>query len=318
MTISVYAPASIGNVSVGFDLLGAAVSPVDGTLLGDVVTISGPADNDFSLTLSGPFRGALPPQPQQNLVYQCCHYFRRELLQQRQGVTFVAINLEKNLPVGSGLGSSATSIVATLVALNQYFEQPFSQAQLLTMMGHFEGRVSGSVHYDNVAPCYLGGIQLMNNNSTICQSLPVPPRWYWVLAYSGVNISTKMAREVLPQQLPLRDAIEYARNLALFTDALHRQHWADAANCIRDVVAEPHRRDLLPGFAAATAQLKSMGVLASGISGSGPTLFAVCDSLEQGEKIKTLLNEHYIQNENGFCKICNIDLQGARVLNVAQ
>lgn len=312
--LSVYAPASIGNVSVGFDLLGAAVTPADGSRLGDVVSITGIAEHDFQLALSGPFKDALPADQRSNVVYQCCHYFREQLLERRDKVDFLTLDLEKNLPVGSGLGSSATSIVATLHALNLYFDLPFEKSELLAMMGRFEGQISGSVHYDNVAPCYLGGIQLMNHDHDICQSLPVPTDWFWVMAYSGINVSTKMAREVLPKQISLATGIEFARNLAVFVDALHRNDSAKAAKYIADPIAEPHRKDLLPGFVAVTEQLKQMGALACGISGSGPTLFAIADSEEKAQQLKTLLSKDYIQNDNGFCMICNIDLQGARQL----
>jgi homoserine kinase len=312
--ISVYAPASIGNVGVGFDLLGAAVTPIDGSLLGDVVTVYGAVENDFQLTVNGPFAASLPKDQRSNVAYQCCQYFRDELLKTQPKVDFLSLTLEKILPVGSGLGSSATSIVATLYALNEYFEKPFTQAKLLAMMGHFEGQLSGSIHYDNVAPCYLGGIQLMAYDEDICQSLPVPPNWYWVMAYSGINVSTKMAREVLPKELPLATSIEFARNLATFVDALHKQQFERAARFIIDPVAEPHRSHLLPGFNEVREQLTGLGASACGISGSGPTVFAIADTLEKAEQFQTVFNEHYLQNEQGFCLICKIDQQGARVL----
>jgi homoserine kinase len=313
--VSVYAPASIGNVGVGYDLLGAAVSPVDGSLLGDVVTIKGENGDDFLLTVSGPFGDSLPKDQRQNVVYQCCHYFRDELVKLKgQAVSYLALTLDKRLPVGSGLGSSATSIVATLEALNVYFEQPFSQQQLLLMMGKFEGQLSGSIHYDNVAPCFLGGLQLMAGDDDICQSLPVPQDWYWVMAYSGINVSTKMAREVLPKQVPMATAIEYARNLSAFVDALHRKQNSRAAGFIKDAIAEPHRKHLLPGFEQVTEKLRDFGVEACGISGSGPTLFAIVDSLEKAQQCRDILIQDYLQNEHGFCEICAIDQQGARVL----
>jgi homoserine kinase len=313
--VCVYAPASIGNVSVGFDLLGAAIMPIDGSLLGDVVIIDGQSEGDFELLLDGPYEEALPKEQSQNVVYQCCHYFRDELIKlNSKDVSYLTVTLQKRLPVGSGLGSSATSIVATFHALNEYFVRPFERQQLLRMMGKFEGQLSGSIHYDNVAPCYLGGMQLMTDDKDICQSLPVPQHWYWVMAYSGINVSTKMAREVLPKQLPMSTAIAYARNLSAFVDALHRQQSQRAASFIKDVVAEPHRRHLLAGFDEVSCKLNELGVQACGISGSGPTMFAVVDSLEKAQQCRDILIKEYLQNEHGFCHICTIDQQGARVL----
>lgn len=317
--VSVYAPASIGNVGVGFDLLGAAVTPVDGSLLGDVITVDAEVEDDFQLRVVGRFKSYLPLDAKDNVVYQCCQYFRERLINtKQQSIPYLALTLDKRLPVGSGLGSSATSVVAAFCVLNEYFGLPFERNELMAMMGRFEALLSGSLHYDNVAPCYLGGIQLMTEDKDICSSLPVPSNWFWVMAYSGISVSTKMAREVLPKQLSMGIAKEYARNLAAFIDALHKGEHAKAASFINDVVAEPHRINLLPGFAEARAQLLSLGALACGISGSGPTVFAIADNLDSAEQFKTLLTEQYLQNEQGFALVCQIDQQGARVLNDGQ
>lgn len=102
------------------------------------------------------------------------------------------------MPIGSGLGSSACSVVAALVALNEFAHKPFSESHLLLMMGELEGRISGSVHYDNVAPCYLGGLQLiLEQNDIICQPVPAFDDWYWVMAYPGIKVSTAQARAIL-------------------------------------------------------------------------------------------------------------------------
>ncbi len=165
--VKVYAPASSANMSVGFDVLGAAVTPVDGTLLGDNVTVE--AAEQFSLQNLGRFASKLPTAPQENIVYQCWESFCREI-----GKTVpVAMTLEKNMPIGSGLGSSACSVVAALVAMNEFCGKPLNETRMLALMGEMEGRISGSIHYDNVAPCYLGGMQLMiEENGIISQQVP--------------------------------------------------------------------------------------------------------------------------------------------------
>ena len=313
--LKVYAPASIGNVSVGYDLLGAAVSPVDGSLLGDVVSIEGEASGDFELTCSGPFADVLPADGKDNIVYGCCVHFRQELSEKLgKAVVALKVHLEKNLPVGSGLGSSATSVVAAFKALNEYFDNPYSQVELMTMMGKFEGQLSGSIHYDNVAPCYIGGLQLMTDDEDICQSVPVCDNWYWVMAYSGISVSTKMARDVLPKQIDMATAKAYALHLAAFVDASHKGEWDKAAAQIKDVIAEPHRTHLLPNYDVVMAHLKANGAKACGISGSGPTVFAIASDKAQAEQFKAYLEEHYIQNSRGFSAVCSIDQQGARVL----
>lgn len=315
MPTKVYAPASIGNMSVGFDLLGAAILPISGELLGDCVTVEETNRDDFQLVVTGRFASRLPPTDKDNIVLQAIEHFYERLSETRGDMPKLLIHLEKNLPVGSGLGSSASSIVAALHAVNEYFQQPFSDQELLLMMGEFEGQISGAVHYDNVAPCFNGGIQLMvETPQNVAQTLPIPAHWYWVCAYSGVKVSTSEARKVLPASYPLTTVVKASRNLSMFIDGLHREDWATAAAAIQDEIAEPHRVALLPKFVDTKLRLKQQGALSVGISGSGPTLFAVADSLELAEQLAETLNESYLQTEDGFCHICKIDSQGSRVV----
>lgn len=307
--VKVYAPASIGNVSVGFDVLGAAVSPVDGSLLGDCVSVE--QASQFSLENAGRFVGKLPARAQDNIVYQCWERFCEVFGEQVP----VAMTLEKNMPIGSGLGSSACSVVAALVALNEFCDRPLEQSQLLALMGELEGRISGSVHYDNVAPCYLGGMQLMiEEQGIISQSVPCFEEWFWVMAYPGIKVSTAEARAILPAQYRRQDCISHGRGLAGFIHACHSRQPALAAALMRDVIAEPYRAKLLPGFAEARRAVGEMGALSCGISGSGPTLFTVCDKPETAQRVADWLSQHYLQNDEGFVHICRLDTAGARVL----
>ncbi|MTD41092.1 homoserine kinase [Erwinia sp. CPCC 100877] len=307
--VKIYAPASIGNVSVGFDVLGAAVSPVDGSWLGDCVSVA--RASQFSLENAGRFVDKLPARAQDNIVYQCWERFCEEIGEPVP----VAMTLEKNMPIGSGLGSSACSVVAALVALNEFCERPLEQTRLLALMGELEGRISGSVHYDNVAPCYLGGMQLMiEEPGIISQSVPCFDEWFWVMAYPGIKVSTAEARAILPAQYRRQDCISYGRGLAGFIHACHSHQPALAARLIRDVIAEPYRATLLPGFAEARRAVGEIGALACGISGSGPTLFAVCDKHETAQHTADWLGQHYLQNDEGFVHICRLDTAGARVL----
>lgn len=307
--VKIYAPASIGNVSVGFDVLGAAVSPLDGVLLGDCVTVE--AAPRFSLQNSGRFVSKLPDDPKENIVYQCWQRFCEALGEEVP----VAMTLEKNMPIGSGLGSSACSVVAGLMAMNEFCGKPLSDTQLLTLMGELEGRISGSVHYDNVAPCFLGGIQLMlEENDIISQAVPGFDDWLWVMAYPGIKVSTAEARAILPAQYRKEDVIKHGRLLAGFIHACHSGQPLLAAKLMQDVIAEPYRTKLLPGFAEARQAAVDIGALACGISGSGPTLFAVCNQLETAQRMADWLRQHYLQNDEGFVHICRLDTAGARKL----
>ncbi|PSV44008.1 homoserine kinase [Photobacterium sp. GB-36] len=313
MSVVVYAPASIGNVSVGFDVLGAAVSPIDGTLLGDRVKVAA-GQTSFSLQCVGAFVDKLPQQAEENIVYRCWQVFAREL--DKKGVTLlpVDVTLEKNMPIGSGLGSSACSIVAALDALNRFHDQPLNETELLALMGEMEGEISGSLHYDNVAPCFLGGLQFMVEElGIISQKVPCFDDWYWVMAYPGIKVPTAEARAILPAQYRRQDVITHGRHLGGFIHACHSNQPLLAAKMIKDVVAEPYREKLLPGFAQARQYALDAGAIASGISGSGPTMFSVCTDLEVAKRLARWLEEHYVQNDEGFVHVCRLDSLGAKV-----
>lgn len=313
MGVVVYAPASIGNVSVGFDVLGAAVSPVDGTLLGDRVEVKA-GNEPFSLAAVGRFVGKLPSDPKENIVYDCWQVFAREIAKKNVELKPVSMTLEKNMPIGSGLGSSACSIVAALDALNRFHGQPLNETELLALMGEMEGKISGGVHYDNVAPCYLGGVQLMVEElDIISQEVPCFDDWYWVMAYPGIKVSTAEARAILPAQYRRQDIIAHGRYLAGFVHACHTGQGELAAKMIKDVIAEPYRQKLLPGFPEARKYALSAGALATGISGSGPTLFSVCKEKEVAERVARWLEQNYVQNDEGFVHICRLDKQGSKV-----
>ncbi|HSG52644.1 MAG TPA: homoserine kinase, partial [Rheinheimera sp.] len=273
-----YAPASTGNFSVGFDLLGAAFEPLSAELFGDVLEILS-EQSEMSLSIVGRYVHQLPADSSDNLVLRCFEAFEQKV---GQRLPRLALRLHKNLPVGSGLGSSACSIVVACYAFNDYFGQPLTKSQLLQLMAEAEGGVSGSVHYDNVAPSYFGGLQLMLPGSAqICRSIPWFEHWRVVLCYPGTVLSTKAARDVLPKQLSLSDSIAFAGMLSRFVSACYAADEADASAALKDLVAEPARKALIPELAGIRTVLEAQGVLHVGISGAGPTLFALCKDDQQ-------------------------------------
>ncbi|WP_448548835.1 homoserine kinase [Thalassotalea fusca] len=325
MSVSVFAPASIGNVNVGFDVLGLAVKPVDGTFLGDVISVE-KAELD-QLTVTGAFADKLPKENKQNIVWDCLLLFNRHLALAGHRTVPVAITLDKKMPVGSGLGSSACSVVGAIKALNefyrQYYDVSFDQQTLLRMMGEMEAQISGSLHYDNVAPCFLGGLQLMvPNDNVIARALPIFEDCFFVMAYPGINVSTKAAREVLPDAYPKSDVIAFGQNLATFVDACHRQDKQQAFSVLKDVIAEPYRQNLLPGFKEACDYLTAEQCLAVGISGSGPTLFCVTDNQDKAEQYAAWLADNYLVSDaeghgDGFVHVCKADAAGAVLIEAS-
>lgn len=310
--LSVYAPASIGNLSVGFDALGLAIAPVSGELLGDRVGVNGGQPDDWKLQTSGAFAHALPPDQEKNIVMASCRRFEQALRASGIDCSPLAVSLQKNLPVGSGLGSSASSVVATLVALNQFYGQPFNNSELLELMAEMEGVLSGDAHLDNIAPCFLGGLRLCIPKSVRQYSLPWPQEWKVVVAWPGLSSGTRQARELLPGSYTRNTTVTHAAQLALFIHLLHLGKTREAANCLVDHLAEPHRLSCVPGLLEVRKNLARIGALATGISGSGSTVFCVTDEDEVATSVEKWMRRNYLKTEEGFAHICKVDFAGSR------
>ncbi|CAL4320263.1 Homoserine kinase [Buchnera aphidicola (Chaitophorus populicola)] len=305
--IKIYAPASIGNLGVGFDILGAAITPIKNKNLGDIVTIK--SSKTIKLTNTGKFSKELPTSIYDNLTWKAWKIFCKTIKKKKN----VHIILEKNLPVSSGLGSSASSIVATLVALNIFFKKPLKKKKLIKLMGMLEKEISGEKHYDNVIPSYLGGIKLIiSNKKNIYQNIPYFKNWFWIIAWPGVKLSTSISRSVLPNYYSKKDCIEHSKNLSCFIHALYTKQKNLAASCIQDIIAEPYRKQFLKNFDQHKKNIQKIGSIAYGISGSGPTIFSICDNEMTAEKVKKYFLENYIQTKQGFSYICQIDSIGVR------
>ena len=318
-TLSVYAPASIGNMSVGFDALGLALAPMDGSLLGDLVQLGPFAEredgSDWKLVLNGPFAAALPQNQEDNVVISCCRVYQEAAAEAAVDIRPLKVLLSKQLPIGSGLGSSASSIVAALEALNRWHDNLLSAPDLFRLMARMEGGISGEVHLDNIAPCLYGGLRLCPPGNQHEYALPWPGAWRAVVCWPGTKLVTREARSVLPEQISRKVAVRHGAQFAEFVHALHTGNARLAAECVVDHIAEPYRRKLLPGFDEAKTALRELGALAVGISGSGPTIFALVDDFDVARETSAWLADHYQKNEHGFVHVCRADLGGARSID---
>ncbi|HYN21271.1 MAG TPA: homoserine kinase [Thermoanaerobaculia bacterium] len=306
-----FAPAGVGNFAAGFDAVGAAIAPEDGSLWGDVVEVEASEVPRFAC--AGPFADRLPADPAENLVV-----LTRALFAEAIGASLpaLAITLHKGLPVCSGLASSAASIAATVRVLNAWCGEPLGQAELLALAGKAEGLASGSEHLDNVAPCLLGGLLLVPPIG-LPRQLPFPDDLRIVIASPALELATREARRVLPRDVPLALAVEHAQNLAAFVHALHTADRSLLRATLRDLLAEPWRADLVPGFREAQRSALAAGALGSSFSGAGPAVFAVAEERDAQAVAASLVEGFRSQGVAAEARVCVLDRQGARILEDA-
>lgn len=306
MSSSGFAPASIGNFSVGFDVLGLALSAVDGSLLGDQVEVS--ASAQMQLLVIGDYAHKVP-HDDSNLVFQAALLVQRWLQQQAAGVHCWRLQLHKGLPVASGTGSSAASAVAAVRALaswcSGHLQASIPAAQQWQMLAALEGQASGSEHLDNLAPAMLGGLVLCPLHG-LPRSLPVIEHWHYVLAYSGQHIATRAARACLPAQYPRAVSVRQMQRLAVVIDALYRRDADGVLTHLHDEIAEPYRAGLIDGYVNNRELLLAAGARFVGISGSGPSFFAVADDLETAKRLAAELQQHMHLHDGGFIKVCRV------------
>jgi len=304
-----FAPAGIGNFAAGFDVLGAAVAPVDGSLWGDVVEIAAAASP--SLLCRGPYAGRLPADPEDNLVVRARAFF-----EEATGVELppLAITLYKGLPVKSGLGSSAASAVAAAVALNAWSGGLLDDAGLLEVAGRAESLASGALHLDNVAPLLLGGMRLVAPES-LPRRLPFPTDLAVIVASPALELATTEARRALPKDVSLGLAVVHAQNLAAFVHSLHAGDRPLLKETLRDLLAEPWRAGLVRGFREAQQGALEAGALGASLSGAGPAVFAVAEDLDASEVATALESGFRSAGVAAAVRICRIDERGARLLN---
>jgi homoserine kinase len=275
-SVTVFAPATVSNVACGFDVLGFPLeSPGDevtatfapsGVRIDDIVNDGGRLSRDATRNTAGIAASAL-----------------LAALGERRGV---ALAIRKGLPLSSGLGGSAASAAAAVVAVNALVGAEASMDLLITCALEGERLGAGSAHPDNVAPCLCGGFVLVR-----CASppdvirLPVPLGLTTVVVHPELEIETAKARALLGDTVPLADAVRQWANLGALVDGLHRSDFAQISRALEDTIAEPRRASLVPGLAQIKRAATEAGALGCSLSGSGPSLFALCPSPAAAEAV---------------------------------
>ncbi|HZF15265.1 MAG TPA: homoserine kinase [Steroidobacteraceae bacterium] len=268
--VTAFAPASVGNVGVGFDILGQSVEAI-----GDRVTLRRSATPGVRIERITGIAEKLPLEAARNTAGRALLAMQEEL-----GLEFgFEVTIEKGIPLGSGLGGSAASAVGAVVAANELLPAKLTRLELLKFAMQGEQVASGSIHVDNIAPSLFGGLVLtVGIDNPRIKQIPVPPDIRCVLVHPHMFLSTREARSILKTTCELSDVIWQTANLAGFIAGCYTNDLAMIRDAFEDVIIEPQRQALIPGFALVKAAARSAGALGCSISGAGPTVFAWCES----------------------------------------
>ncbi len=307
-SIKVFAPATVANVACGFDVLGFAVDAP-----GDVVSMQLNTTKKITIKSIKGDGGRLPLDASKNTAGVAVQAFLSHL-KIEQGVD---ISIEKNLPLGSGMGSSAASSAAAVVAVNELMGKPLSRQELIPFAMEAERIACGAAHADNVAPAIMGGFVLIRSYAPLdIIRISSPTELFCTVITPDIELRTEDARKVLKQEISMRDAIEQWGNLAGLIVGLLQKDYALIGRSLQDVIVEPLRALLIPGFEEVKQSALESGVLGCSISGSGPSIFALSTSSaianKAGEAMLTALKEIGL---DGKVYVSKINDEGARIIS---
>jgi homoserine kinase len=301
-----FAPASVGNVAVGFDILGHTVAA-----LGDRVRVHRRAEPGVSIRSITGVVADLPLAAEKNTAGMAVLAMLREL----DLAHGFELEIEKGIPLGSGLGGSAASAVAAVVAAAALVDQPLDRTQLLMFAMQGEAVASGSVHVDNIAPSLFGGLVLtVGIDHPFVKQIPVPASVRCVLVHPHMVLGTREAREILRKTVELSDVIWQQANLAGFLAGCYSDDIALIRASLLDVIIEPQRQVLIPGFVDVKQAALAAGALGGSISGAGPTMFAWAEE-QDAEIVRQAMvaafRKHGLESDSW---VSTIDRSGARVV----
>ncbi|MBK1834872.1 homoserine kinase [Roseibacillus ishigakijimensis] len=307
--VTVFAPATVANVACGYDVLGFAIDAP-----GDYITARHADKPGLRITAITGDEGKLPLDPQKNTATVAALDLLHHLGMSDRGIE---LEIHKRMPFGSGLGSSAASAVAGAYAVNKLIGEPLSKKQLLPFAMTGEASADGAWHADNVGPCLLGGIVFIRDNDELdVAQLPVPDNLWAAVVHPDIEILTKVAREILPKEIPLANATQQIGNLGGLLCGLIQSDYGLISRSIHDVIAEPRRQKLIPDFYKAKRAAMAAGALGFSISGAGPSVFALCEGQEiaeeAGEAIAKVFNAIPLSNQ---VHISPVNRQGVRVVD---
>ena len=304
--VRVFAPASVANVAVGFDILGFAIHGP-----GDEVVARFNDSKGLSISsITGLSGKKLPFETEKNTAGYAALKLLDHLGEHTRGIE---LEIHKKMPFGSGLGSSAASAVGGAMAVNELLGRPLSKRQLLPFAVEGEQIADGAYHADNVAPSLLGGMVLIRSNEQLdVHNISIPENLFATVVYPHVEILTKDARDVLSDTVSLKQHITQSGNLAALIIGLQHSDFGLISRSLEDVIVEPQRSRLIPGFDKVKQAALDAGALGCSISGAGPSVFAFSTDKTEAEAIgKSMINVFTQEGIHTELFVSSINTSGA-------
>ena len=283
--IEIFAPATIANISCGFDVMGCCLDSIGDTMILKKTEKPG-------ILISKIHGEDLPMEPEKNVAGVAIMALL-EALEEKPDFGF-DIEIDKKIKPGSGIGSSAASAAGAVFAANEILGKPFSNHELIPFAAEGERAACGSPIADNVAPALLGGFSLVKETDPIkIIELPSIKGLYATIIHPQIEIKTSISRDILPENVSLQNAVKQWANVGAFVHALHQNDHALFADSLKDYIVEPHRSKLIPKFDQVIAEAVKAGALGGGISGSGPSIFTFSKDKQTAENVSVAINEVY-------------------------
>ena len=303
--LKIFAPATVANVSCGFDSLGFAVDAI-----GDEMTFTKTVEKGVKITN---ITGAVLPY---NVDENAASAVIKKILLEAKADFGIALTIHKGFSPGSGLGSSAASAAGAAFGVNQFLTHQYSNLELTKFAMLGEEVACGSAIADNVAAAIYGGFVLVRSYEPLeVIKLPVPEELRVVAIHPQIAIKTKDAREVLPKEIALQDAVTQWANVGGLVSGLFTNNYELISNSLVDVIVEPFRKGLIPFFDEVKTNAIKAGALGAGISGSGPTIFALCKGDKSAKNVYKAIEAAYQETGIGFeMFISKINPQGMKII----
>ncbi|MDQ3373722.1 MAG: homoserine kinase [Acidobacteriota bacterium] len=287
--VSVLAPATVANMVCGFDILGFALDEPS-----DLMTVRIINEKKIEIIHRDDFN--LPTEATKNVAGVALLAMLEKI---EENIGF-EIKITKKIKPGSGIGSSAASAAGAVVAANHLLNNRFTKPELIEFAMSGEELASGSKHADNVAPCVLGGVILVRSNEPLDVIKLDFPELFVTIVHPQIEVKTSDAREILKQQVLLKDAIKQWGNVAGLVAGLMKKDYELISRSLEDRIIEPTRSILIPKFDRIKTESKRAGALGGGISGSGPSIFMLSRTEEIARTVEDVMRQNYQNIELEF------------------